>query len=110
LRVTDPRFTAFHAFAQSHGVTDDNVTIVQRIFNVVPGVLQEQGKAKNPWPNVDAYSGSLLYAYGMTEFDYYTVMFGVSRAIGLCSQMVVNRMMGSPIVRPKSLTLAELAK
>ena len=108
LRVTDPRFTAFHQFAQSHGIEDDNVKIVQRIFDVVPKVLVEQGKAKNPWPNVDAYSGSLLYAYGMTEFDYYTVMFGVSRAIGLCSQMVVLRMMGSPIVRPKSLTLSEL--
>jgi citrate synthase len=83
---------------------------VQKIFNIVPGVLREHGKAKNPWPNVDAASGSLLYAYGMKEFDFYTVMFGVSRAIGLCSQMVVNRMMASPIVRPKSLTLAELSK
>lgn len=110
LRVTDPRFTAFHLFAQQHGITDDNVQIVQRIFNVVPKVLVEQGKAKNPWPNVDAYSGSLLYPFGMTEFDFYTVMFGVSRAIGLCSQMVVNRMMNSPIVRPKSLTLAAIEK
>lgn len=109
LRVTDPRFTAFHQFAVSHGIVDDNVAIVQRIFKVVPEVLKEQGKAKNPWPNVDAYSGSLLYSFGMTEFDFYTVMFGVSRAIGLCSQMVVNRMMGSPIVRPKSLTLAEMS-
>lgn len=110
LRVTDPRFTAFHEFAQHHNVVDDNVQIVQRIFNVVPNVLLEHGKAKNPWPNVDAYSGSLLYAYGMTEFDFYTVMFGVSRTIGLCSQMIVNRMMNSPIVRPKSLTLAAIEK
>ncbi|HCN05583.1 MAG TPA: citrate (Si)-synthase [Bacteroidetes bacterium] len=109
LRVTDPRFTAFHEFAQKHNIKDDNVQIVQTIFNVVPDVLLAHGKAKNPWPNVDAYSGSLLYAYGMTEFDFYTVMFGVSRAIGLCAQMVVNRMMASPIVRPKSLTLDELA-
>lgn len=109
LRVTDPRFTAFHEFAQKHTIKDDNVQIVQTIFNVVPDVLLAHGKAKNPWPNVDAYSGSLLYAYGMTEFDFYTVMFGVSRAIGLCAQMVVNRMMASPIVRPKSLTLDELA-
>lgn len=109
LRVTDPRFLAFHEFATNHGINDDNVKIVQLIYKVVPGVLQEHGKAKNPWPNVDAFSGSLLYAYGMTEFDFYTVMFGVSRAIGLCSQMVVNRMMGSPIVRPKSLTLSELS-
>jgi len=110
LRVTDPRFTAFHDFGVKHGLADDNVQIVHKIFKLVPGILKEHGKAKNPWPNVDAGSGSLLYAYGMTEFDFYTVMFGVSRAIGLCSQMVVNRMMASPIVRPKSLTLAELSK
>ncbi|MFN5875875.1 MAG: citrate (Si)-synthase, partial [Ignavibacteria bacterium] len=110
LRVTDPRFTAFYQFAEKHNLQDDNVQIVQKIYNIVPGVLREHGKAKNPWPNVDAASGSLLYAYGMKEFDFYTVMFGVSRAIGLCSQMVVNRMMASPIVRPKSLTLAELSK
>ena len=110
LRVTDPRFTAFHQFAQQHNLQDDNVQIVQRIFNVVPKVLQEQGKAKNPWPNVDAYSGSLLYAYGMTEFDFYTVMFGVSRAMGICAQMITTRMMNSPIVRPKSVTMADIER
>ncbi|MCX6141306.1 MAG: citrate (Si)-synthase [Candidatus Kapabacteria bacterium] len=110
LRVTDPRFTAFIGFGEKHNLQDDNVQITHKIFKLVPGILQEHGKAKNPWPNVDAASGSLLYAYGMTEFDFYTVMFGVSRAIGLCSQMVVNRMMASPIVRPKSLTLAELGR
>lgn len=109
LRVTDPRFTAFYQFAEQNNLTDDNVQIVQKLFTIVPEVLKEHGKAKNPWPNVDAASGSLLYAYGMTEFDFYTVMFGVSRAIGLCAQMVVNRMMAMPIVRPKSLTLDELA-
>lgn len=108
LRVTDPRFTAFYDFAEKHNINDDNVKIVQMIYNIVPGILKEQGKAKNPWPNVDAASGSLLYAYGMTEFDFYTVMFGVSRAMGLCAQMLVNRMMMSPIVRPKSLTIAEM--
>jgi citrate synthase len=108
LRVTDPRFTAFYDFGVKHGLQDDNVQLVQKLFKLVPGILKEHGKAKNPWPNVDAASGALLYAYGMTEFDFYTVMFGVSRAIGLCSQMVVNRMMNSPIVRPKSMTLAEL--
>ncbi len=109
LRVTDPRFTAFYEFAEKHYIMDDNVRIVQKIFNLIPDVLREHGKAKNPWPNVDAASGSLLYAYGMKEFDFYTVMFGVSRAIGLCAQMVVNRMMAMPIVRPKSLTLDEIS-
>ena len=109
LRVTDPRFTAFYDFGVKYGLQDDNVQIVHKLFKLVPEILKEHGKAKNPWPNVDAGSGALLYNYGMTEFDFYTVMFGVSRAIGLCSQMVVNRMMASPIVRPKSMTLAELS-
>ena len=81
---------------------------MKKLFAIVPEVLKEQGKAKNPWPNVDAASGSLLYYYGMTEFEFYTVMFGVSRAMGICSQILVHRMMGSSIVRPKSMTLAEL--
>lgn len=108
LRVTDPRFTAFYRFAENHNIQDENVQIVQKIFNIVPDVLREQGKAKNPWPNVDAGSGSLLYAYGLKEFEFYTVMFGVSRAMGICSQILFHRMFGSPIVRPKSMTIAEL--
>ncbi|GAB1430101.1 citrate (Si)-synthase [Ignavibacteria bacterium] len=108
LRVTDPRFTAFYRFAEEHNIQDENVQIVKKIFNIVPDVLREQGKAKNPWPNVDAASGSLLYAYGLTEFEFYTVMFGVSRAMGISSQILFHRMVGSPIVRPKSMTFAEL--
>jgi citrate synthase len=108
LRVTDPRFTAFYNFADSHDLNDDNVQFMKKLFKIVPEVLTEQGKAKNPWPNVDAASGSLLYYYGMKEFEFYTVMFGVSRAMGICSQILVHRMLGSSIVRPKSMTFAEL--
>ncbi|GDX65099.1 type I citrate synthase [Chlorobiota bacterium] len=108
LRVTDPRFTAFYNFAESHDLNDDNVQFMKKLFKIVPEVLTEQGKAKNPWPNVDAASGSLLYYYGMKEFEFYTVMFGVSRAMGICSQILVHRMLGSSIVRPKSMTFAEL--
>ena len=110
LRVTDPRFSAFREFSLKHEIKDNNVQIVNRVFDVVPGVLTEHGKAKNPWPNVDAASGSLLYAYGMTEFDFYTVMFGVSRAMGICAQMIVKRMLNSSIVRPKSITMDALAE
>jgi citrate synthase len=63
------------------------------------------GKAKNPWPNVDASSGVLLYHYGITEFDYYTLLFGVSRTLGLTSQLILDRAMGFPITRPKSVTI-----
>ena len=110
LRVTDPRYTAFREFSTKHDMKDENVQIVNRLFDVVPGVLQEHGKAKNPWPNVDAASGSLLYAYGMKEFDFYTVMFGVSRAMGICAQMIVKRMLNSSIVRPKSITMDALSE
>lgn len=108
LRVTDPRFTAFHAFGQRVCPNDETFLIVARIFDVVPKVLQEQGKVKDPWPNVDAVSGSLLYHFGLKEFDYYTVLFGVSRALGVCAQLVISRAIGSPIVRPKSITTKNL--
>ncbi|MBS1538973.1 MAG: citrate (Si)-synthase [Bacteroidetes bacterium] len=110
LRVTDPRFTAFHQFAEQHNLHNETIQIMQKLFKIVPEVLTEQGKAKNPWPNVDAASGSLLYHYGLKEFEFYTVMFGVSRAMGICSQILFHRMFGSPIVRPKSMTLAEIKK
>jgi len=104
LRVTDPRFTAFRAFGMKHFPKDPIMRTVNNVFEVVPEVLKEQGKAKNPWPNVDAGSGALLYHYGMKEFSYYTVLFSVSRAMGMLSQLVVNRALGSPIERPKSVT------
>ncbi len=104
LRVSDPRFTAFRAFGMKHFPDDPVMALVNKVFEVVPGVLTEHGKAKNPWPNVDAGSGALLYHYGMREFSYYTVLFSVSRAMGMLSQMVINRAMGSPIERPKSVT------
>ena len=104
LRCPDPRYTAFMEFGKEHIKDDDIFSIVSTLFDVVPPVLQEQGKAKNPWPNVDAASGSLLYYYGLTEFNYYTVLFSISRAMGMISQMVINRAMGIPITRPKSVT------
>ncbi len=103
LRVTDPRFTAFLEFGKKHMADDPIFAIVNKVYEIVPGVLKEHGKAKNPWPNVDAGSGALLYHYGMKEFSYYTVLFSISRAMGMCSQMVVSRAMGYPIERPKSL-------
>lgn len=104
LRVTDPRFTAFVNFGKKEIPDDDIFKIVLSLFDVVPKLLIEQGKAKDPWPNVDAASGSLLYHYGMTEFEYYTVLFSVSRALGLTSQLIIARAMLSPLIRPKSVT------
>ncbi|MBC8215570.1 MAG: citrate (Si)-synthase [Candidatus Marinimicrobia bacterium] len=104
LRCPDPRFTAFVNFGKENIKDDPVFDIVKNLFDVVPPVLKEQGKAKNPWPNVDASSGSLLYHFGMTEFSFYTVLFSISRAMGMVSQMVINRALGMPITRPKSIT------
>jgi len=104
LRITDPRYTAFHEFGARVCAGDEVFRIVDAIFRIVPGVLREQGKAKDPWPNVDAISGSLLYHFGLTEFDYYTVLFGVSRALGMCAQLIINRALGTAITRPKSVS------
>jgi citrate synthase len=104
LRVTDPRFTAFNEFGKKYLKNDPVFQTVDRVFNVVPQVLLKAGKAKDPWPNVDAGSGALLFHYGLTQFEYYTVLFSVSRAMGMLSQQVLNRALGTPITRPKSVS------
>ena len=110
LRVTDPRFVAFNAFGKKYMKNDPVFKTVDRVFKVVPKVLKKHGKAKNPWPNVDAGSGALLYYYGLKEFEYYTVLFSVSRAMGMLSQLVLNRALGTPITRPKSVSTKWLWK
>lgn len=110
LRITDPRFDAFLEFGKKYMPDDPVFLTVQRVFETVPEVLKQVQKIKDPWPNVDAGSGALLYHYGMTEFSYYTVLFSISRALGICSQAVVNRAMGYPITRPKSLPTAGYKK
>jgi len=106
LRITDPRYDAFREFGARVCADDPYFQIVDKVFNVIPGVLKEHGKAKDPWPNVDAASGCLLYHFGLTEFEYYTVLFGVSRAMGMCAQLIVSRALGEAIERPKSVTTA----
>ncbi|MBK7702785.1 MAG: citrate (Si)-synthase [bacterium] len=110
LRVTDPRFTCFRDFGMKHFPDDPIMKTVNIVFEVVPDVLQQHGKAKNPWPNVDAGSGALLYHYGIKEFSFYTVFFAVSRALGMASQLVINRAMATPIERPKSVTTTWIKK
>lgn len=110
LRVTDPRFTAFLAFGKKYMKDDPVYQTVARVYEVVPGVLKAHGKAKNPWPNVDAGSGAILYHYGLTEFEYYTVLFSVSRSMGMLAQLVLNRALGTPITRPKSVSTKWLQK
>lgn len=104
LRKTDPRFTAQAEFAKKHMADDPLVQVVWKVFETVPPILQSLGKVKNPWPNVDAHSGALLVHFGMREYDYYTVLFGVSRALGVLAAMIWSRALGFPIERPKSVT------
>ncbi len=103
LRITDPRFDAFHAFGAKVCPDDPTYQTVARVYKVVPEVLKQVRKIKDPWPNVDAASGCLLYHFGMKEFSYYTVLFSVSRTMGMCSQLIVSRAWGEAIERPKSM-------
>ncbi len=104
LRVPDPRFVAQMEFAKVRFPDDDLIRLADMVFDVVPTVLREQGKAKNPAPNVDAISGALQYFYGVRDFDFYTVLFGVGRALGVTCNYVWARALGQPLERPKSLT------
>ena len=104
LRKTDPRFIAQMEFAKRHCPDNPMVNTVWNIYEVAPPILENTGKIKNPWPNVDAHSGALLKNYGLVEEDFYTVMFGVSRALGVLSSLCWDRVLGFPIERPKSIT------
>ncbi len=110
LRKTDPRFTAQQDFFTKYIKKDDLCEIVQMIYEVAPPILQATGKIKNPWPNVDAHSGVLLIHYGIVEYDYYTVLFGVSRALGVLASLIWDRVLGFPIERPGSTTTSMLQK
>ena len=104
LRKTDPRYTAQREFALKYLPDDELFLLVSRVYEVVPSILESTGKVKNPWPNVDAHSGVLLLKYGMTEYDFFTVLFGVSRSLGIMAQLIWSRALGMPIERPGSTT------
>lgn len=109
LRKTDPRFTAQMEFGKKHLPDDPLVQTVWNIYEAVPPVLQSVAKIKNPWPNVDAHSGALLVHFGLVEYEFYTVLFGVSRALGVLASLCWDRALGFPLERPKSIT-TELVK
>ena len=103
LRKTDPRYICQRDFAMKYLPDDPLFKIVNTIYEVMPGVLLEHGKTKNPYPNVDSHSGVLLWHYGFKDYQYYTVLFGVSRAMGALSQVFWDRALGMPLERPKSV-------
>jgi len=110
LRKTDPRYTCQREFALKHLPDDKLFKLVSQLYMLVPPILLETGKVKNPWPNVDAHSGVLLQYYGMKEMNYYTVLFGISRALGVTSSLVWDRALGLPLERPKSMSTPGLKK
>jgi len=104
LRKTDPRFEAQMEFGKKHMPDDKLVNTVWNIYETVPPILQSLGKIKNPWPNVDAHSGALLVHYGLVEYEFYTVLFAVSRALGVLASLCWDRALSFPLERPKSVT------
>ena len=104
LRKTDPRYQIQRDFCLKHLPNDILFEYTSLLFKVVPPILLEQGKAKNPWPNVDAQSGVIQWYYGLKEYDFYTVLFAIGRAIGVASNLVWDRALGYALERPKSLT------
>ena len=108
LRKTDPRYTLQRNFSLTHLKDDLMFKYTDMLYKVVPDILREQGKAKNPWPNVDAQSGVIQWHYGVKEYDYYTVLFGIGRAIGIAANIIWDRALGYPLERPKSITTAML--
>jgi len=105
LRQSDPRYMIQRKYAMDHFPDDPLVKLANACFQAIPPVLQATGKVKNPWPNVDALSGTCMQYYGLDQEDYYTVVFAVSRSLGVTSNLVWSRLMGLPIERPKSVTL-----
>ena len=108
LRKTDPRYQTQREFCLKHLPDDPLFKYVDLLYKVVPPILVEQGKAKNPWPNVDAQSGVIQWYYGLKEYDFYTVLFAVGRALGVVANIIWDRGLGYPIERPKSVTTAML--
>jgi citrate synthase len=108
LRKTDPRYIAQREFCLKHLPHDPLFKYVDLLYRVVPDILLERGKAKNPWPNVDAQSGVIQWFYGVKEYEFYTVLFGMGRALGVCSNIIWARALGYPLERPKSVTTSML--
>ncbi len=108
LRVEDPRATAQYDYVKKHYPDHPLVKIALLLRTEGPKVLQENPKISSPYPNVDAISGTLLTAAGFAYPEYYTVLFGLSRSVGIAIQIVYERLearggKGTPIVRPKYL-------
>ncbi|HSX26229.1 MAG TPA: citrate (Si)-synthase [Chlamydiales bacterium] len=105
LRVEDPRATVCYHYCQKHFPTHPLVKIALLLRTEGTKVLKENPKISNPYPNIDAITGSMLTAAGFPYPEYYTVLFGLSRCVGIAIQIVYERCearggKGTPIMRP----------
>ncbi|MFT5458667.1 MAG: citrate synthase, partial [Myxococcota bacterium] len=106
LRQEDPRATIQYGVGEEVCPDDPLFRTAVTLRSVAVKVLKEFPKVSNPYPNVDAVSGSLLNACGLSDSNYYTVLFGLSRITGIAAQIVDERLRarggkGVPIYRPK---------
>jgi citrate synthase len=106
LRAEDPRATIQYALGKEICPNDELFLTALNMRDVAVEILSSIPKISNPYPNVDAVSGTLLNASGLTDSDYYTVLFGLSRCSGIAAQIVDERLhlrdgKGVPIYRPK---------
>lgn len=106
LRAEDPRATIQYELGQKICPNDELFKTAFNMRTVAVEVLSSIKKISNPYPNVDAVSGTLLNASGLTDSDFYTVLFGLSRCSGIAAQIVDERLnlrdgKGVPIYRPK---------
>jgi len=91
LRAEDPRAAVQFEIGQEICPNDPLFKTALVMRDRAVKVLKENPKVQNPYPNVDAVSGTLLNASGLTDSDYYTVLFGWSRIAGITAQIVDER-------------------
>jgi citrate synthase len=108
LKVTDPRYLALRDFVEKYKLDSDIFRLIKLLYKVVPEVLSARGKVRDPYPNVDGHSGAMLYHYNIKETEFYPVVFGVSRILGMTAQVIWARAVNYPIERPKSLTINDI--
>jgi citrate synthase len=105
LRVEDARATVCYNYCLKHFPNHPLVKMALLLRTEGTKVLKENPKITNPYPNIDAITGSMLTAAGFPYADYYTVLFGLSRCVGIAIQIVYERLearsgKGTPIIRP----------
>ncbi|MCB0275781.1 MAG: citrate (Si)-synthase [Calditrichaeota bacterium] len=104
LRQADPRFLAMQEIGREVAMEEPVYQVVERLSEVVPPLLIRQGKAKNPYANIDGISGAMLYHFGIRSLNFYTVMFSTAQSLGICAQLIINRALFGAIIRPRSVT------